>query len=61
MVISTDTVPNENIIGHEKFKTLSVAPMFAETIRRYHNYESINDLSIELPEDLFKACVEDMK
>ena len=61
MVISTDTVPNENIIGHDKFKTLSVAPMFAETIRRYHNYESINDLSIELPEDLFKACIEDMK
>ena len=61
MVISTDTVPNENIIGHDKFKTLSVAPMFAETIRRYHNYKSINDLSIELPEDLFKACIEDMK
>jgi len=61
MVISTDTVPNENIIGHDKFKTLSVAPMFAETIRRYHNYESINDLSIERPEDLFKACIEDMK
>ena len=61
MVISTDTVPNPHIIGHDKFKTLSVAPMFAETIRRYHNYESINDLSIELPEDLFKACIEDMK
>ena len=61
MVISTDTVPNENIIGHDKFKTLSVAPMFAETIRRYHNYESINDLSIELPEELFQACIMDMK
>ena len=61
MVISTDTVPNQHIIGHSMFKTLSVAPMFAETIRRYHNYESINDLSIELPEDLFKACIEDMK
>ncbi len=61
MVISTDTVPNENINGHEKFKTLSVAPVFAETIRRYHNYESINDLSIALPEDLFQACIMDMK
>ena len=61
MVISTDTVPNEHIIGHDKFRTLSVAPMFAETIRRYHNYESINDLSIELPEDLFQACIMDMK
>ena len=61
VVISTDTVPNENIIGHEKFRTLSVAPMFAETIRRYHNYESINELSSKLPEELFHACIEDMK
>jgi ribose-phosphate pyrophosphokinase len=61
MVISTDTVPNEHIVGHDMFKTLSVAPMFAETIRRYHNYESINDLSYKLPEDLFKACIETIK
>ncbi len=61
VVISTDTVPNENIIGHDKFRTLSVAPMFAETIRRYHNYESINELSSKLPEELFQACIMDMK
>ncbi len=60
MVISTDTVPNENVHGNPRFKTLSVAPIFAETIRRYHNYESINALSSELPEELFKACIQDI-
>ena len=58
-LISTDTVENPRIVDHPKFKTLSVAPIFAEMVRRYHNYESINELSNELPEDLFKACVQD--
>jgi len=61
MVISTDTVPNRHIIGHDMFKTLSVAPIFAETIRRYHNYESINDLTYTLSPELFKACIESIK
>ncbi len=58
MLISTDTVDNENSVGHPMFKTLSVAPVFAEMVRRYHNYESINDLSDEMPDDLFTACVQ---
>ena len=61
MVISTDTVCNPHIVGHDMFKTISVAPMFGETIMRYHNYQSINDLSASLPAELFEACVEDMK
>ena len=32
----------------------------AETLRRYHNYQSINELTNALPEDLFKACAQDM-
>ena len=59
-VISTDTVPNPNIVGNPRFVTLSVAPVFAETIRRYHHYESINDLSEALPEALYEACVVDV-
>ena len=43
-VFSTDTVDNPNIIGHPKFKTISVAPMFAETIMRFYNYESISSM-----------------
>ena len=54
-VISTDTVDNPNIIGEPKFKTVSVAPMFAETIRRSYNYESVQPLYEQLPQDLIQA------
>lgn len=54
-VYSTDTVCNPNIVGEEKFKTISVAPMFAETIMRYYNYESINDMFSQLPEKVVNA------
>ena len=54
-VISTDTVDNANILGQPKFKTVSVAPMFAETIRRSYNYESVQPLYEQLPQDLIQA------
>ena len=54
-LFSTDTVYNPNIIGQEKFKTVSVAPMFAETIMCYYNYQSINSLFSKLPEKVVKA------
>ena len=38
-----------------------VAPIFAESIKRYHNYGSLNDLSYRLPEDIFKACSADVE
>jgi ribose-phosphate pyrophosphokinase len=57
-VYSTDTVCNPNIIGEEKFKTISVAPMFAETIMRYYNYESVNDMFNKLPDKVVKAGFE---
>ena len=60
LVVSTDTVFNANTKDHPRFKTLSVAPIFAESIKRYHNYGSLNDLSYRLPEDLFKACAADV-
>ena len=55
MVYSTDTVYNPNIIGEPKFRTVSVAPMFAETIMRYYNYESINAMFTRLPEKVVEA------
>ena len=55
MVYSTDTVYNPNIIGEEKFRTVSVAPMFAETIMRYYNYESINAMFNKLPHKVVEA------
>ena len=57
-VFSTDTVDNPNIIGHPKFKTISVAPMFAETIMRFYNYESINSMFSQLPENIVHAGFE---
>lgn len=58
MVLSTDTVENPNIIGQEKFKTVSVAPMFAETIIRYYNSQSINMMFTALPEHIVQAGIE---
>ena len=57
-VFSTDTVDNPNIIGQEKFKTVSVAPMFAETVMRFYNYESINSMFSKLPEKTVQAGFE---
>ena len=54
-VYSTDTVDNPNIVGQEKFKTVSVAPMFAETIMRFYNYQSINSMFSQLPENVVSA------
>ena len=54
-VYSTDTVYNPNIIGEEKFKTVSVAPMFAEVVKRYYNYESISNMFTQLPEDIVQT------
>ena len=54
-VYSTDTVENPNIVGQEKFRTVSVAPMFAETIMRYYNYQSVNSMFTKLPENVVKA------
>ncbi len=57
-VVSTDTIVNPNIVGHPKFKTVSVAPMFAETIIRYHNSQSINTMFTALPEDIVQAGID---
>ena len=55
-VYSTDTVENPNIVGQPKFRTVSVAPMFAETIMRYYNYQSVNSMfSSRLPEKVVSA------
>ena len=57
-VFSTDTVDNPNIIDQPKFKTVSVAPMFAETIMRFYNYESINSMFTQLPDHIIRAGFE---
>ena len=56
-IYSTDTVYNPNIVGQEKFKTVSVAPMFAETIMRYYKHDSINQMFSQLPESVTESCI----
>ncbi|MBQ3423632.1 MAG: ribose-phosphate diphosphokinase [Clostridia bacterium] len=55
LVVSTDTVENPNIVGQPKFLNVSVAPMFAETIMRYYNYQSVNAMFYQLPENVVQA------
>ncbi len=57
MVISTDTVYNPHIINQPKFKTISVAPLFAETIIRYYNCESISPLFDSIPDEIYAAAL----
>ena len=57
-VYSTDTVFNPNIVGQEKFKTVSVAPMFAETLMRYYRHDSINQMFSQLPDHVITAGLE---
>ena len=56
-ILSTDTVDNPNIVGQPKFKTVSVAPLFAETIIRYYNSDSISPLFTTVPESLMPYTI----
>ena len=48
-LISTDTVDNPYIADCDKIKIISVAPLFAETIWRINNKESVSSLFKEVP------------
>lgn len=43
-VVVTDTIPHEFAADESKFKVLSVAPLFAEAIRRIHSDDSVSSL-----------------
>lgn len=58
-VLSTDTVENPHIKNEKKFKTVSVAPIFAETIMRYHNYESVSPLFTSVPKEILLHTIID--
>lgn len=59
-VISTDSVENPFIVGHNKFQTVSVAPLFAEAVYRIHERESVSTLFSTVPQklkdDLKESC-----
>jgi ribose-phosphate pyrophosphokinase len=56
LVISTDSVNNPHVLN-DKFKILSVAPLFAEAINRIHNRESVSPLFDNVPEKVFKSSI----
>ncbi len=56
-VISTDTVDNVNILGRDRFQTISVAPLFAESIRRFYDGGSIDVMLSDMPESFYEAGV----
>ncbi len=51
-IISTDSVENPFIMGYDKFLTLSVAPLFAETVYRVHEKESVSTLFTTVPQKI---------
>ncbi|MFZ4705980.1 MAG: hypothetical protein ACOYMF_08225 [Bacteroidales bacterium] len=44
LVISTDSLTNDRVKKSSKIKVISVAPLFAEVIRRMQNRHEINAL-----------------
>ncbi len=48
-LISTDSVYNPHVLNNKKIEIISVAPLFAETIRRIHRRESVSTLFDEVP------------
>ncbi len=49
LYITTDTVENEHVMNSELTQVVSVAPLFAETVRRIHVRESVSVLFDEAP------------
>jgi ribose-phosphate pyrophosphokinase len=49
-VISTDSLYNPNTVNMKKLKIISVAPMFAEAVRRMQQHKSIGNLFDDMTE-----------
>ena len=60
LVVSTDSINNPRVKKSDKIKILSVAPLFAEVVKRMQNRESISNLFDNIPEEVFIASVRDM-
>lgn len=58
-VISTDTVNNPYLQNSKKMVTVSVAPLFAETVKRIHERVAVSDLFEELPEEVVNCLREE--
>lgn len=43
-IVTTNTVPSTELLAHDKLTVISVAPAFAEAVRRIHSGESVSAL-----------------
>lgn len=57
-VVTTDSVDNPWSKNHLRFHTVSVAPLFAETIRRIHDRESVSPLFDTQDDPVVQACLD---
>jgi ribose-phosphate pyrophosphokinase len=57
LVISTDSLENTRVKNSNKFKIISVAPLFAECVKRMELRESISDLFDGISDELLLASV----
>ena len=48
-LITTDSIENHHVIECEKTKVVSVAPLFAETIKRIYLNETVSELFTTTP------------
>lgn len=55
LLVSTDSVYYPHMVPSEKIKIISAAPLFAETILRIHNHQSISGLFESLPEKVIRT------
>ncbi|MCG8502189.1 MAG: ribose-phosphate diphosphokinase [Firmicutes bacterium] len=57
LLIGTDSVDNQAFIHSDKIKTISVAPLFAESIIRIHHRQSVSPLFNKVPARVLKESV----
>lgn len=56
LVISTDSVDNPHLLN-DRFKIVSIAPLFAEATSRIHSRDSLSPLFDSVPEKVFKQSI----
>jgi ribose-phosphate pyrophosphokinase len=57
-VVTTDSIDNHWSKCHPKFQIISVAPLFAETVRRIHSGESVSPLFTGWEDPAVQACLD---
>jgi ribose-phosphate pyrophosphokinase len=58
LVVSTDSLENPRLLKSDKIKIISVAPIFAEVVKRMQIRQPISDLFDHISPQVFKASLE---